>query len=183
MSIPKHKFGNCSQCGDKNTACVKVAKDLFCLSCHKNNKGKEQIQRSKQRDALRGIGAALKSLPQNKELVQNKTELDRWFAYVATVIKSNPHCWNCGEFIPEQYYRHASAHIFPKAHFDSVKTHPLNFLVLGAGCGCHSEFDSSIDKASQMKIWGMAVSRFEKFKDSITETHKYLDLFKNKIPC
>ena len=183
MSIPKYKFGNCCQCPATNTAVVKVKKDTYCLSCHKNNKGKEQIQRSKERDALRGIGAVLKSLPQNKELVQNKTELDRWFVYVATVIKSNPHCWGCGEFIPEQYYRHASAHIFPKSLFPSIATHPLNFLVLSAGCGCHSEFDSSIEKAANMRVWGMAVDRFKKFESQITETHKYLDLFKSKIPC
>ncbi len=181
MSLPKSKWGNCSQCSATNTAVVKVKKDLFCLFCHNNNKSKQQLQRSKDRDTLRGIGAALKSLPQNKELVQNKTELDRWFAYVATIIKANPHCWNCGEFIPEQYYRHASAHIFPKAHFLSVSVNPLNFLVLGAGCGCHSKFDSSIDKAANMKVWGMAVNRFKSFENNITETHKYLDLFKSKI--
>jgi len=188
MSIPKSKFGNCSQCGEKNTACVKVAKDLFCLSCHRNNKGEQQVQRSKERDALRGIGAALKSLPQNKELVQNKTEMDRWFAYVATVIKANPHCWNCGEYIPDmitkdgklvptdRFYRSASAHIFPKAHFDSVKTHPLNFLVLGAGCGCHDK-SHRLDTFSDMKVFAEAIKRFRLFENKITENHKYLDLF------
>jgi hypothetical protein len=176
MSIPKSKFGNCSQCGEKNTACVKVAKDLFCLSCHRNNKGKQQIQRSKERDALRGIGAALKSLPQNKELVQNKTEMDRWFSYVATVIKSNPHCWNCGEFISEKYYRHASAHIFPKSLFPSIATHPLNFLVLGAGCGCHDK-SHRLDTFSDMKVFAEAIKRFRLFENKITENHKYFDLF------
>ncbi len=134
-------------------------------------------------DKQKGIKdfSKLKSLPENKAAIISKTELDKWFDYVATVIKSDPHCWNCGEFIPEQYYRHASAHIFPKAHFESIKTHPLNFLILGAGCGCHHDFDDSVDKACKMTVWKLAVTRYNSFKDKITETHKYHDLFKSKI--
>jgi hypothetical protein len=115
------------------------------------------------------------------EAKENKSELDKWFEHVATFIKADPFCENCGEAIPEKYYKHASAHIFPKSIFASVMTHPLNWLKLGASCGCHHEFDSSIDNACQMKIWPKAVERFKTFESLITENHKYLDLFKSKI--
>jgi hypothetical protein len=123
----------------------------------------------------------LKNLPDNKEAVRNVSSLDAWFKKAAEVIAANPHCWNCGEFIPEKYYRHASAHIFPKAHFFSVSINPNNLLVLGAGCGCHFEHDSSIEKACKMQIWPIAVERFKTFEKEIREKHKYLDLFKSKI--
>jgi len=135
------------------------------------------VQKAMDKNKVKRDFSKLKGLPENKDLVA----LKKWFDYVATVIKADPHCWNCGEFIPEQYYRHASAHIFPKSIFISVATHPFNFLVLGAGCGCHSEFDSSIDNACKMIVWNKAVIRFNSFEKLITETHKYLDLFKSRI--
>jgi len=178
--IATSKFGDCSRCPATNTACKKRGKDLICLNCCNKEDAEKQQGKAKIRDVFR----SLKTIPENKELVQAKisnNDLGRWFEYVATIIKAKPHCWNCGEFIPEQFYRHASAHIFPKAHFDSVKTHPLNFLILGAGCGCHAEFDSSIDKACKMQVWPTAILRFTAFESKITETHKYLDLFKSKF--
>jgi len=160
--IPKCKVGDCTQCGAENTNCVKVAKDLICLSCNKKNKYKKQVATAKAKNT-------------------NSSELDKWFEYVATIIASNPYCWECGEQIPSFYYRHASAHIFPKSIFESVSTHPFNFLVLGASCGCHGKFDSSIDNAKSMKVWDKAVSRFLVFEAQIKESHKYLDLFKNNL--
>ena len=36
--IPRSKTGDCSECGERNTACVKVGKSLYCLNCNKRNK-------------------------------------------------------------------------------------------------------------------------------------------------
>jgi len=51
--IAKSKFGDCSQCSAKNTACVKVKKDLVCLNCHRSNKGHIYTQRANLRDKER----------------------------------------------------------------------------------------------------------------------------------
>lgn len=115
------------------------------------------------------------------EWAKNAGSLQEWFKNVAKEIDKNPYCWNCGEWISPKYYRHASAHIFPKAHFFSVSINPNNYLVLGAGCGCHSEFDSSIEKACKMPVWKIAVERFRLFEPYIKERHKYLELFKSNI--
>lgn len=112
---------------------------------------------------------------------EKKTELEKWFDYVATIIRATPFCMNCGEPIDEKYFKHASAHILPKSIFLSVSTHPMNFLVLGASCGCHPEFDHDLDKASEMKIFPLAVERFKTFEHLILEKHKHLELFKAKI--
>lgn len=108
----------------------------------------------------------------------SKRQLELWFDNVAEEIKKNPRCWECNMWIPEQFYRHASAHIFPKRIFKSIQTHPMNYLILGAGCGCHHKFDSSVEAASKMKVWKVAVQSFKQFENEIKEKHKYLDLFK-----
>ena len=106
---------------------------------------------------------------EENKLVRNQaaedfTALQRYFAEAAKIISMRPYCENCGIFIPEKFYRAASAHVLPKRKefgFPSVATNIENLLVLGPGCGCHSKYDSSWDKASTMNIWGKAVLIFK----------------------
>lgn len=108
-------------------------------------------------------------------------ELDKWFELVASVIKANPKCWECGAFIPPKYYKAASAHILKKSKFTSVKYHPLNFLILGGICGCHNKSET-ISTFATMKVWGIAVKRFLQFEHLIKETdEKDLFTFKSFI--
>jgi len=53
--MPKTKFGNCSSdnCNAENTECVKVGKNLFCISCRNEQKIKEQIARSALKESKR----------------------------------------------------------------------------------------------------------------------------------
>ena len=168
-----------------------------CLDCSPSDKEQPliagrcqshyRIHRSKvngEKKLARGVVPQPATKPDRKQGEGKKEKdplLSKWFEYVATVIRANPYCMNCGEWIAPNYYRHASAHILPKSLFPSVATHPMNFLVLGAGCGCHAEFDHSIDKASAMRVWPLAVERFKRFEHLVLEKHKYLDLFKSKI--
>lgn len=111
-----------------------------------------------------------------------KEELDKWFKErELDIINSGERCWECGGKIPKAYFRHATAHLFPKSIFGSVATNPRNFLILCASNGCHSQFDHSIEKASQMGIWKEAVERFLEILPHVKEHHKYLELFKEKI--
>ena len=105
-----------------------------------------------------------------------QVELNKWYAYVATIIEANPRCWETKEPISKKDYRNATAHIFPKSIFPSVATHPLNFLVLSARNGSHDK-THRLDTFSKMKVFPLAVERFNKFKDKIKEKHKYLDMF------
>ena len=129
----------------------------------------------------KGLESKIRALGSDLSHADKKrmNDLDLWFKAVRKEIIANQRCWECNSLIPEKYFRHASAHIFPKSIFFSVSTHPLNFLVLCASGGCHNTFDSSVEKASKMKVWGEACRRFEKFEEHITENHKYYDLFKH----
>ena len=100
-----------------------------------------------------------------------------WFAMVANEIRKSPYCWETGEFISEDDYRNASAHIFPKSIFKSIATHPLNFLILSPRNGSHDR-THRLDTFSKMKVFKIAVDRFKIFEPFITEKHKYLNTFK-----
>lgn len=108
-------------------------------------------------------------------------ELEKWFADGNKILDNNPYCENCGTFIPSKYYRAAQAHIYPKSIFKSVATHKDNRLFLGSGCGCHQEYDFSIESASKMRIWGNAVDRYKRFKNLITEHHKFRNNFEDLV--
>lgn len=83
-------------------------------------------------------------------------------------------CEECGRmnFSPT---RVNIAHILPKQIFKSVATNDDNFLWLCLLC--HARYDSSFSKAITMKCWNKSLTQYEKFKDKVTETHKFLKYF------
>ena len=111
----------------------------------------------------------------------NRKELEQFYKDAAIQLSKRPFCEECGAPIPKEYYRHATAHIFPKSIYESVSSNYFNKLFLGAGCGCHSRFDSNIENASKMKVWNKAVTLYLQFKPLIKEKHKYQSLFESKI--
>lgn len=70
-------------------------------------------------------------------------KLDEWFIDTRGKLVGTCQC-GCGSKScknDEMYYRCSICHIFPKAHFKSVATHPLNFVELAFWEGCHTTFD------------------------------------------
>lgn len=94
----------------------------------------------------------------------SKLALDKWFDDIRIkhwgTLGGYYHCMECGSFISYEYARHATAHLLPKKQFKSVACHPLNYLILGAGCGCHALTDR-VDKFVNMKIWPEAAKRIK----------------------
>jgi hypothetical protein len=113
-----------------------------------------------------------------KITILSNEELKLWFDDRIAILVSNndPRCMECRQPISTKYLKAAVAHIFPKAIFDSVKTHKWNYLFLGSGCGCHNK-SHRLDTFSKMKVWPLAVNRFKLFRPYITEKHKYLNSF------
>lgn len=111
-----------------------------------------------------------KKAAENKEAKANgqkkpasKLELDKWFDDIKrheTRITGYGICMECKQCFSLSYFRHATAHLLPKKLFKSVATHPLNYLILGAGCGCH-EKTHRVDKFVQMKCWPEAARRIK----------------------
>jgi hypothetical protein len=86
------------------------------------------------------------------------TELQKWYAKI--MQEETGKCWETGELINKQDkmgWHGSIAHILDKKNFGSVKTHPLNYMVLKMWGGTHGQYDSSWENASKMKIWPYAV--------------------------
>ncbi len=111
--------------------------------------------------------------------IEQDLDLENWFDMVAGEIRKHPYCMECGSFIPQQFYRHASAHILAKKIFPSVATNPNNFLILGASCGCHHRFDNGA--MQEMNVFEEAVRRFAIFAPLVKEKHKILHTFSEYI--
>lgn len=158
----------------------------FCVDCPEGSEEKNLIagrcgfhygiHRQKVRNARQKLQTDIRGLIIN----DTSADLVIWFAEKIRLVKANPYCTECGAWIPPKFYKHAVAHIFPKSIFLSVATHPLNFVIVGAGCGCHDK-THTIETFSKMKIFPLAVERFFTFRSSIVEQHKYLNLFNEAI--
>lgn len=93
-----------------------------------------------------------------EETGNTETELQQWYAEI--MAKETPRCWETNEWIDVKDTKgwHGSiAHILDKKNYPSVKTHPLNYMILKMWGGTHGQFDSSWENASKMKIWPHAV--------------------------
>ena len=107
-----------------------------------------------------------------------KDEMAEFWKYAEKIIENTgSKCWECGDTIFKSDYRNSTGHIFPKSIFLSVASNKYNFLVVGNRCGCHNK-THTLATFSKMKVFPVAVNRFMKFGNLITEKHKYLTLFK-----
>ena len=83
-------------------------------------------------------------------------KLDEWFE---TTRKKMVGVCQCGCGQPSQkkddtFYRASICHIFPKAYFKSVATHPLNYVELAFFGGCHTTFDQmGVDRWPNLACW------------------------------
>ena len=125
-----------------------------------------QARIPKEKKPYKGIPKkSAKKIKEEKEVggkPPSKLALDKWFFDIEAKHWDSGWCacQECGELIPRTYARPAIAHLLPKKLFKSVATHPLNYLILGAGCGDHYKTDR-IDKFTQMKVWPEAARRIK----------------------
>lgn len=117
---------------------------------------------------------------------QFKADKNDFFSKVAETMPFN--CMNCNRPLyafNKFAKRCVSAHILPKAHFESIATNEDNILFLGSdlilGCGCHDFYDASMAKRTSMKIYPLVLERFETLKNYLTqaeivEAEKYLNI-------
>jgi len=154
--IPQTKIGDCCLCNATNTMVVKRQKDLYCLSCKRKIDTKKQVQKANERFKVRSLANTQNSIS------PEQVSLEKWFEKIKQKHSSGlgAVCMECGAYIPQQYMRHATAHLLPKKNFLSVATHELNYLILGAGCGCHVRTDR-LDLFVKMKVWPEAARRIK----------------------
>lgn len=91
--IPRSKFGDCSECGAKNTNVVKVKKDLFCIECNTNAKRKQYVSRAENK-----VKAREDVIDDRQSLIH---DLDFTFSRYIRIREANTNgiaeCYTCGK--------------------------------------------------------------------------------------
>lgn len=132
---------------------------------------KEAVPKPKKRLRNKSLKTQAQEAEQKKaNSIEGKEEsLNQWFERIAQkhLVNGYAICQECGSLIPAEYMRHATAHLLPKKLFKSIATNELNYLILGAGCGCH-EKSHRIDKFVQMKVWPEAARRINALLPLVT---------------
>lgn len=120
--------------------------------------------------------APIKSRPTKKE---NAADLNVFFANASLVFPER--CENCGKRLDSSNAmarRSQTCHILPKTKsggFPTVATHPANkvFMCCFAGCYGHGDWDNQdAEKRKTMPVYKLAVERFRKFENELTEPEK-----------
>jgi hypothetical protein len=120
-----------------------------------------------------------KKIEQEKQQAQqNKitggSELQRWFNDRRKEMLGV--CSNCGgktEKNNDQYFAFSIAHIFPKAYFPSIKTHPKNFIELcHFGNSCHTNFDNGNININDLNCFNEVIEKFIEMYPIISEKEK-----------
>jgi hypothetical protein len=104
---------------------------------------------------------------------EEDTELQKWYAKI--MQEETGKCWETGELINKQDkmgWHGSIAHCLDKKNFPSVKTHPLNYMILKMWGGTHGQYDSSWENASKMKVWGYACKIFNILYPLLTSEEK-----------
>lgn len=136
----KPKTGICIDCGRQSRVVAKRCS--FCYQKHRS----------------------LVSLNKQKEnTTSDPGERKLW--YEQRVLEMTGQCAECGHYINKNVFKYAVcgvAHILPKSLFPSVEFHPMNWMELGATCGCHGRAEVW-SQAVNMRVWPEMVRRFKMF--------------------
>lgn len=73
----------------------------------------------------------------------------------------------------DKYFKFSCCHIFPKSKFESIKTHPLNFVERAFWGGCHSVMDdTSMDRWKDFADWNDIVEKFHLLAQELTDQER-----------
>lgn len=110
-------------------------------------------------------------------------------AFMAFRKRMTGRCEHCGGKSckdDNKYWKHSAAHIFPKALFPSIKSHPLNFIEL---CfwenSCHTNYDNGMIEPWELKCYPKMRKAFVTLYPLLTREEKkrvpecYLELLTN----
>jgi len=88
--IPRSKTGNCSECGERDTACVKVGKSLYCLNCNKRNKVQQWMKN--QTKKVNSVAVTSNDIIDDLDFV-----FSRYIRIKESDKNGNVSCYTCGK--------------------------------------------------------------------------------------
>lgn len=107
--------------------------------------------------------------------------MEKWFKARRKELTGTCQC-GCGQ--PSQkkddtFFRGSCCHIFPKATFESVMYHPMNFVERAMFGGCHTNMDNQgLDKWPAMADWDDIKERFHHLNILLTDEERATKFYK-----
>lgn len=107
------------------------------------------------------------------EIEKTKTDLQQWFEDRHKEMKGV--CQHCGGKTQKgkENYKNSIAHIFPKAYFKSIATHPLNSIEL---CfynnSCHTNYDNNMLDLTELNCFDEVIEKFCKMYPYIDKNER-----------
>jgi hypothetical protein len=115
-----------------------------------------------------------KRIKMEMDAVVNDESLDKWFEKRRKELVGR--CKHCGKKSckdNDEYFKFSIAHILPKSIFESVATHPKNFIEL---CfwenSCHTNFDNGIIGLTDLNCFDEVVEKFQEMYPFITKEER-----------
>lgn len=143
----------------------KIMNDYLKKRLEEKIHGRERVEKKNYRIPKKSAKKIILEKIEKQNRGGEDTELLKW--YKARQKQLTGRCMRCGAAYNHKDFKQAvaaTAHLLAKrpTMFPSVATHPMNFLELGATCGCHDWYDNRASWAEieADKIWPVVVERF-----------------------
>ena len=138
----------------------------YCGWNHLPDELKEKIGSKRKLQIKNQNAAKYASVKLRAAKYKENTELELWFR--ARRLEMTNVCIECGRStnkLNDKYFRWSVCHLVPKSLVPSAATNEFNWIELCQDH--HNEFDSTFEKASKMKCFHEAKTKFQLFKDII----------------
>lgn len=116
-----------------------------------------------------------------QELGNQDTLKEKWFKARRREMVGVCQC-GCGAKScknDEMYFRHSASHVFPKAQFESVMYHPLNFVERAFWGGCHTNMDEKgVEHWPNMADWEDIREKFFVLAPLLTDQERATKFYK-----
>lgn len=136
---------------------------------------KKQKRKTAAKNTLAKLRAVDANEDENREVAKGYAELDRWFKSTRNKLTGTCQC-GCGKpssKYDDKYFKHSCSHVFPKAKFGSIKTHPRNFVERAFWGGCHTNMDEqSMDKWVGFTDWENIKEIFHELAPLLTDEER-----------
>jgi hypothetical protein len=163
--IPRSKFGDCSECGDKSVNVVKNGKSLFCIPCRNQQKTKQYTERANIKSKIKS------SLGCDNERQLLIEDLDSVFSRYIRIRESNnkgiAECYTCGK--KDQWKYLQCGHYIKRSEtllrWDSRNARPQ---CINCNCNMHGNID---EYTKNLEIEHPGIT--EQLREESREVHKY----------
>ena len=165
--IPRSKFGDCSECGDKNVNVVKKGKSLYCIGCRNQQKAKQYTEKSNLKNKIKRM-ICDEDVSERQSLIN---DLDFTFSRYIRIREANnkgiTECYTCGK---KDHWKYLQCGHYIKRSETLLRWDSRNAKSQCIECNCNKHGNmEEYTKKLELEYPGLP----EQLKEQSREVHKY----------